>query len=164
MHIFRKVSLRFLFNLIKLVPNLTHFELFFSKWVIFFKVCCHTFPSTRTSNPGVMKFLNQVEPSQVMVTLYFVCLNYAWVQKEIMHFHHISYIALSKHMNPCPWGHEIYYFSRLFIGHHYNILSFSDICPGLEKKIFYEILHFHHMIYIYYLAKPQHNNSCPMGH
>ena len=47
------------------------------------------------------------------------------------------------HQNPCPRGHEIYNLSRLFIGHHYNILSFSDL--GLENKIFKEIMHFHYI-------------------
>ena len=47
-----------------------------------------------------------------------------------------EFYATSWHMNPCPWVHEIYTLSRRFIGHHYNILRLSDLCQGLEKKIF----------------------------
>ena len=32
-----------------------------------------------------------------------------------------------------PAGHEIYKFSRLFLGHHYYIISFCEPCPGVEK-------------------------------
>ena len=35
-----------------------------------------------------------------------------------------------------PGGHEIYNFSRLSFGYPYCILSFSDPCLGVEKKIF----------------------------
>ena len=50
-----------------------------------------------------------------------------------------------KHKNPCPVGHEIYNFSRPFLGHHYNILSLSDLCLGVKKNIFKEIMNFHYM-------------------
>ena len=43
------------------------------------------------------------------------------------------YMTMPKHMNPCPWIHEIYILSRLFNGHLYNILSLSKLCLGLEK-------------------------------
>ena len=32
--------------------------------------------------------------------------------------------------------HEIYNFGRSFLGHHYFILSLSDLCLGVEKMIF----------------------------
>ena len=35
--------------------------------------------------------------------------------------------------NPCPRGHEIYYFGRPFLGHHFYILSWSQPCPCVEK-------------------------------
>ena len=60
----------------------------------------------------------------------------------------MTYMATPKHHNPSPWGHESYNFGRPFLGHHYYILSLSDICIGVEKKIFKEIMHFHHMTYM----------------
>ena len=63
----------------------------------------------------------------------------------------MTYMATSKHKYPCPGGHEIYNFGRPFLGHHDYILSFFDICLGVEKKIFKEIMHFHYMTY---MAKP----------
>ena len=36
---------------------------------------------------------------------------------------------------PCPGGHEIYNFGEPFCGHHYYILSLSNLCLGVEKKI-----------------------------
>ena len=40
--------------------------------------------------------------------------------------------------NPCPGRHEIYNFSRPYIGHHYYmyILNLCELCLGVEKKIF----------------------------
>ena len=49
---------------------------------------------------------------------------------------------------PCPGGHEIYNFGRPFLCHHNYILSLSDLCLGVEKKIFKEIMHFHYMTYM----------------
>ena len=38
---------------------------------------------------------------------------------------------------PLPRGcHKIYNFVRPFLGHHYYILSLSDLCIGGKKKIF----------------------------
>ena len=34
---------------------------------------------------------------------------------------------------PLPRGHEIYNTGRPFHGHHYFILSLSDLCMGVEK-------------------------------
>ena len=50
--------------------------------------------------------------------------------------------------NPCPRGHESYNFGWPFLGHHDYILSLSDICMGVEKKILKEIMHFHYMTYM----------------
>ena len=47
---------------------------------------------------------------------------------------------------PCPGGNEIYNVGRPFLGHHYCILSLSDLCLGVEKKIFKEI----HQLYTFY--------------
>ena len=38
--------------------------------------------------------------------------------------------------DPCPDGHEIYNLVRPLLGHHYYILSLSDLCMGGKKKIF----------------------------
>ena len=73
----------------------------------------------------------------------------------------MTYMAILWHKNPCPRGHEIYNFGRPFLGHHYYILGLSDLCLGIEKKIFKEIMHFHYMTY---MATPKHKNPCPRGH
>ena len=68
--------------------------------------------------------------------------------KEIMQFHYMTYMATPVHKNPCPRGHEIYNFGRPFLGHHYYILGLSDLCLGIEKNIFKEIMQFHYMTYM----------------
>ena len=60
----------------------------------------------------------------------------------------MTYMAMPWHKNPCPGGHEIYNFGRPFLGLHYYILSLSDLCLGVEKKIFKGIMHFHYMTYM----------------
>ena len=45
-------------------------------------------------------------------------------------------MATLQRKNPYPGVHEIYNFGRPFLGHHYCILSLSDLCLGIEKKIF----------------------------
>ena len=48
--------------------------------------------------------------------------------------------------NLCPGGHESYNFGKPFLGHHYYIhTSLSDLCLGVKKKNFKEIMHFHYM-------------------
>ena len=39
--------------------------------------------------------------------------------------------------NPCPRDHEIYNFGRSFLGYYYIILSLSELCLEVEKKIFF---------------------------
>ena len=51
-------------------------------------------------------------------------------------------MAMSQH-KPCPGCHEIYNFGITFLGHHYYILDVSDLCLGVEKKIFREIQQFY---------------------
>ena len=68
---------------------------------------------------------------------------------------------MPKHKNPCPRGHEIYNFGTPFLGHHHYIRGLSDLCLGIEKKIFKEVMHFHYMTY---MATSQHKNPCPRGH
>ena len=50
--------------------------------------------------------------------------------------------------NPCPMGHELYNFGRLFLGIHNYILSLYVLCLGVGKKIFKDIMHFHYMTYM----------------
>ena len=49
------------------------------------------------------------------------------------------YDLYGQHKNPSPMSHEIYNFSRPFLGHHYYILSLIDLCLGVKKKIFKEM-------------------------
>ena len=59
----------------------------------------------------------------------------------------MTYMATPQHKNPYPGGHEIYYFGRPFLDHQYYIHSLSDLCLGVENKIFKEIKHFQYMTY-----------------
>ena len=55
----------------------------------------------------------------------------------------MTYMATPLHQNPSPGGDEINNFGRPFLGHHYYILSLSDLSLGVEKNIFKEIMHLH---------------------
>ena len=55
---------------------------------------------------------------------------------------------MSRHKNPCPGGHLIYNFGRLFLGRHYDTLSYADQCLGFEKKNLNEIMLLYRMIYM----------------
>ena len=67
-------------------------------------------------------------------------------------------MASPKYMNPCPIGHEIYSLSRLVIGHHFKILSLSDLCLRLKKRI----LETNYAFSIYDLyGHAYHKNPCP---
>ena len=57
-------------------------------------------------------------------------------------------MATPEHKNPCPRGHEIYNFGRPFLGHHYCIFGLSDLCLGVEKTIFTEIMQFRYMTFM----------------
>ena len=71
------------------------------------------------------------------------------IVKETMQFHYMTYMATPEHKNPCPRGHEMYNFGRAFLVHHYYIvIGLSDLCLGVEKKIFKEIIHFYSMTYM----------------
>ena len=54
---------------------------------------------------------------------------------------------------PLVWGHEIHNFGRPFLGYHYYILSLSDLCLGVEKKVYKQIMYFHYMSYDHALAQ-----------
>ena len=55
---------------------------------------------------------------------------------------------MPEHKNSCPGDNKINNFGRPFLGHHYSTLSLSDLCLGVEKKIFKESVHFHYMTII----------------
>ena len=57
------------------------------------------------------------------------------VEKKIMHFHYMTYMATPNTRTPAPGGHEIYNLGRPFLGHHYYILCLSEPCPGVEKNM-----------------------------
>ena len=78
-----------------------------------------------------------------------------------MHFHYTTCMTTPQHKNPCPMGHELYNFGRLFLGIHNYILSLYVLCLGVGKKIFKDIMHFHYMTY---MVTPQQKNPCPRGH
>ena len=72
-----------------------------------------------------------------------------------MKFHYITYRDTPQYKNPCPRGHGIYNFGRLFLGHHNYILSLSVLCLEIEKNIFKVMT---------YMATPLHKKPCPVGH
>ena len=65
------------------------------------------------------------------------------------------------HKNPSTRGYEVYNFGRPFHCHHYYTLRLSDLCLGVEKKIFKEIMHVRNMTY---MATPKHKNPCLRCH
>ena len=61
----------------------------------------------------------------------------------------MTFMAMPQRKNFAPTGgHERYNFGRPFLVHHYYIHSLSDLCLGVEKKIFKEIIHFHHVTFM----------------
>ena len=54
----------------------------------------------------------------------------------------MTYMATPQHQNPFPGGHDIYNFSRPFLGHHYYILILCELCPEVEKNIFKKYMNF----------------------
>ena len=65
--------------------------------------------------------------------------------KEIMYFHYMTYTATPYRKNPCPRNHERYNFCKHFLGHDHYILSLSDLCLGVKKKNFEELMYFHYL-------------------
>ena len=65
----------------------------------------------------------------------------------MLYIDRVENIAMPYHQNPSPGDdHD---FGRPFLSHRYFILSLSDICMGVEKKIFKEVMHFHYMTSLY---------------
>ena len=79
----------------------------------------------------------------------------------MIYFHYVTYTATPLHKYSWPGGHEIYNFDKPFFGYHNFTVSLSVICLGVEKKIFKETMHFHHMTY---MATSLNKNPCPRGH
>ena len=52
--------------------------------------------------PLVMKVTLLLDPSLVIITIYIVCLIYAWGLKEIMYFHYMTYMAKFILQEPQP--------------------------------------------------------------
>lgn len=66
---------------------------------------------------------------------------------DVTHSHYMSIYILSPHysLNFWPRGHEFRFLYRKFHWHHIHAFGFSKICIGVEKKIFYDLLHFHYI-------------------
>ena len=64
-----------------------------------------------------------------------------------IHYNDLHVYGHAYHQNPSPGVDDIYNFGRPFLGHHYYILSLSDLCLGV-KKIFKGIMHIHYMTYM----------------
>ena len=67
-----------------------------------------------------------------------------------MHFHYITYGHAIAQEPLLPDGHESYNFRGPFLGHHYFIISLSDLFLEVKKKFFKEIMlmQFHYVTYI----------------
>ena len=61
-----------------------------------------------------------------------------------MQFHLMTVVTTPEHMNLYPGGHDICNFGKPLLGHHYNLLSLTELCAKLEK-IFKRIMHFYLM-------------------
>ena len=111
------------------------------------KYCIYTIwpcPNARTLAPRVMNIYNFgrlfLGYHYYTLSLSDLCLGVEKkILKKIINFHYMTYLATPQHKKPCPGGHGIYNFGRPFLAHFYYILSLSEPCPGVEKKIFEEI-------------------------
>ena len=69
-----------------------------------------------------------------------------------------------QHKIPSP-GNEIYNFIGPSLGHYYYTLNLSDLCLGVEKMIFKEIMYAHNISYMVFLSHHYHalrlSESCP---
>ena len=123
-------------------------------------------PQHKNRCPGGHEIYNFIRPFlghfYFIVSLSDLCLGAEKkIFKEIIHFYYMTYMATPyrpQHKNPCPGSHESCNFDRPFLGHHYlYILSLSDLCLGVKKKILKGIMHFHYKIYMF---TSQHKNPC----
>ena len=49
---------------------------------------------------------------------------------------------MPQHKNPCPGSHEIYNFSRSFLGHYYYTLSLSEQALEKGRRFFKKYINF----------------------
>ena len=71
----------------------------------------------------------------------------------------MTYMATPQLKKPCPKGHDINNFGRPFLGHYYHILSLSDLCQVVEKRVLKK--QSFSLQYMTYMAIPQHKKPCP---
>ena len=115
-----------------------------------------------------IQFTILVHPSLVNITIYLVCLIYAWNSKEQDFLKKsciftIWFLWQAQAQEPLPQGSWNLQFWKTLLGHHYYIhaLGLSDLCLGVEKKIFKEIMYLHHMTY---METPLHKTPYPGIH
>ena len=88
--------------------------------------------SIRTPAPGVMTFTILKDPSFLLITIYIVCLHFSVpcpsVDKSIFTIH-----VCPSTRTPAQGVIKVKSFGRLFLCHHYFILSLSDLRLGVEK-------------------------------
>ena len=65
-------------------------------------------------------------------------------REEILHFH-FETLAMPQYKNLYLEGNKIHNFGRPFLDHHHYTLRLSDLCLGVEIKVFQEIMHFHNV-------------------
>ena len=116
-----------------------------------------TYGHTLAQDPRVMKFTILVNPSLLIITIYrySVCLIIVWKKRRFLkelnafsQYDFYGYALLAQ--EPLPWGLWNLKFGRPIHSHHYYILSLSDSCPGVEKKIFKDL-------HIFYTLSPKIN-------
>ena len=85
-----------------------------------------------------MKFTIFVDPFLVIITIYLLCLFYAWEKgRTILKNNHLfslyNLYVYGQAQEPLPRGHENYNFGRSVHGNHYYTLtcSFYGLCPGV---------------------------------
>ena len=112
----------------------------------------------RTPAPCLMKFAILVGPSMV---IYMLNLSDPWFSEDkkrrvIIYIYIYSAFSLYGHdptQEPLPQGS--WNFGKPFSSHHFHILTLSDQCLRVEKKICKEMMHFKHKIC---MATPLHKN------
>ena len=94
-------------------------------------------PQHKNPCPGVMKLPILVDRSLVIITIYLVYLIYAWEQRRRF-FKNNAFLLYELHghalaQEPCFGGHEIHNYERPSLG-------LSDLCMGVWKKIFKDVI------------------------
>ena len=92
-------------------------------------------------------YITVISPSPLKILSFWLKLTQLLLRKiykEIIHFDYLTYMAMPKHKNLCPWSHEfeISVDPSSVIITLYIVLSLSELCPGVERKFFEEIQQF----------------------